>query len=111
MTPELRQQRRDFLVGGPCAVCGGPAHDVHEIIAGANRTAAVAERACWLRVCRPCHDAIQGAGVEYQLALKLVSDPGGFDLAAFCRAWRRPETAVDLRNLLRQVQFELINRR
>lgn len=114
MTPAERKEwaarRKDFVVRGPCCMCGGLAHDVHEILAGANRQAAFVERATWLRVCRTCHDRIQGRSVGYQLALKLLSDPQGWDLSAFCRAWNRAETAVDTGIVLSHVQQLLIER-
>ena len=111
MTPELKQQRRDFVVSHPCCVCGGLATDCHEILAGANRHASVKERACWLAVCRPCHDEIQGTEPEYQLAYKLLSDPEGFSLLKFCEAWRRPFTAVSAALLVSYVQTILLERR
>lgn len=110
MTPELRQQRRDYVVRGRCAVCGGVPHDVHEMLAGANRKAAVAEPACWLRVCRPCHDRIQGTAVDYQLAFKLLADPQNFNLDAFCTAWGRAPGAVILPYLVANVRQILIER-
>lgn len=111
MTPELRRQRADYLVAGRCAVCGGLAHDVHEIIAGANRQAAIKEPACWLRVCRTCHNVIQGLEVEYQLAVKLVSEPETFSLPTFCKAWRRAESAVNVELLVCHVRAELLLRK
>lgn len=106
---EWASRRADFLVRGSCAVCGFPPHDVHEILAGANRQAAFKERATWLRVCRPCHDAIQGVGVSYQLAMKFISDPAGFNIPAFCKAWNRPVSAVDTEDVLKYVRTLLVD--
>lgn len=108
MTPaekrEIKRRRADYLVGGPCAVSGQVPHDVHEILAGANRQAAWKEPACWLRVTREAHGTIQGIEVEAQLAFKLLNDPLNFDLDAFCRAWNRPRTAADDSKILNHVR-------
>lgn len=105
---EWTARRRDYVVQGPCAVCGGAATDCHEILAGANRQAAWVEPACWLRVCRPCHDAVQGRTVEYQLALKLLNDPHHFDLQAFCKAWGRAPSAIDGASLIEFIRLDLL---
>lgn len=101
---EWQKRRRDYLASGRCAVSGKIPHDLHEILAGANRQAAWKEPACWLRVTRDAHDTIQGIEVEAQLAFKLLNDPLYFDLDAFCKAWSRPRTAVDESKIIHHVR-------
>lgn len=72
------------------------------------RAISVKHPACWLRLCRECHDWVQGTEYEYQLALKLRSDPENFDLDKFCQVWQRPRTAVDLEKLIWFLQQELL---
>lgn len=103
--------RLDFLWERPvCCECGGAACDVHEILAGSNRQRAFTERCCWLRVCRECHDKIQGVSIVYQLALKLLSDPDGFDLVKFHEVWGRPATAITPAEVLDAVRTMLIRK-
>lgn len=71
--------RRKYLSDHGCAKCGRLAGDVHEIFAGCYRSAAFAEPAAWLALCRECHDLIQGIEWTQQLALKLIADPHNFD--------------------------------
>lgn len=104
--------RRAWLEAEPvCCLCGGWACDVHEILAGSHRRKAFVERACWLRCCRRCHGEVQGKSLSWQLALKFLSDPEGFNLTAFHQAWGRPATAVSPAEVLVDVQNELIRRR
>lgn len=102
--------RKQFLTECPeCAECGGQACDVHEILAGADRHKAFKERCCWLALCRRCHDELQGTDKIRQLALKLLQDPGHFDLISFHRIWCRPVTAItaaEVLEALRQVLYD-----
>lgn len=93
-----------------CCLCGGPACDVHELLAGAHRLRAFVERCCWLRVCRSCHDLLQHMPKHDQLALKLVTDPQNFDLLRFHEAWGRPPTAITAAEVLSAVRELLIRR-
>ena len=98
-------------MAGPCAVCGGRPSDCHEILAGSNRHKSFKERCCWLRVCRePCHSNVQGAFIPWQLALKLLNDPKGFDLEKFCETWGRPPSAVTAEDVLAALRLHLIGR-
>lgn len=74
-----------------CAVCQcwGVRLDVHEILAGAYRHRAFVEPACWLALCRQCHDKLQSTSITSQLAYKLLADPEHYDLAKFAEAWDR----------------------
>lgn len=108
-TAERDEERRHFVLNGPCANCGGRPTDCHEILAGSNRHKSYHERACWLRVCRePCHGVVQSADVPWQLALKLLNDPEGFDLKKFCEAWGRPPSAVATKDVFYALQVHLI---
>lgn len=86
-----------------CVVCGGAATDCHEILAGSHRHKAFVEPACWLAVCRLCHDQIQGSPVPRQLAYKLLYDPFHFDMAAFEAAWGRAVEWSDVVSNLHQL--------
>lgn len=111
MPRNKKEERRAFVLNGPCAVCGGRPTDCHEILAGSNRHKSYHERACWLRVCRePCHRIVQGAGIDWQLALKLLNDPKGFNLVKFHEAWDRPPTAMTAEDVLAALQRHLIER-
>lgn len=88
-----------YLDTFPCAVCGGPPSEIHEILAGTFRLRAFVEPACWLAVCRTCHNMVQGLKIPNQLALKLIADPATFDLVKFHKVWDRPLTAVTLRDI------------
>lgn len=107
------QERREFCKSGPCSNCGNSwdALDCHEILAGSNRHKSWWERACWLRLCRePCHRIVQGADIPWQLALKLLNDPEGFDLEKFHEAWDRPITAVTAEDVLVALRGHLISK-
>jgi len=107
---EWNPKRRAFLEEHLyCAECGGCATDCHEILAGAHRNKAFVERACWLRLCRRCHNKLQGTDLIYQLALKLLSDPSGFDLVKFHEVWGRPTTAITPAEVLEQIKRTLIH--
>lgn len=108
---KIDAERREFVLGGPCAYCGGRSTDCHEILAGAIRHKSYHERACWLRLCRePCHPIVQGSEIPWQLALKLLNDPEGFDLKKFNEAWGRPPTAVTAGDVLAALRLHLIER-
>lgn len=107
---EIRAWRRNYVVQGPCARCGGLAHDLHEILAGPHRTRSMCEPACLLRLCRQCHDEIQGADKEYQLALKLLADTQDFNLSKFCEVWGRAPCAIDAAGILAHLKHILIDR-
>jgi hypothetical protein len=102
--------RKVYVLRGPCALCGGIATDCHEIAAGASRRAAFTEHAAWLRVCRECHDTVQGASIPWQLALKLLNDPEYFDLRRFCEVWGRADTAIEAGTVLHHLQDILKSR-
>lgn len=107
-TEKMDLERREFVLNGSCAYCGGLPNDCHEILAGAIRHKSYHERACWLRVCRlPCHGIVQSADIPWQLALKLLNDPEGFDLVKFHEAWGRPPTAVTVDDVLYALQEHL----
>ena len=108
LADKFRYRRREFVLGGTCAGCGGRPVDCHEILAGSHRHNAYGERACWLRLCRPCHESLQGTSYVSQLALKLLNDPSGFDLLKFHEAWGRPETAITPAEVLEAVRDELM---
>ncbi len=111
MSQKIKKERREFVLSGDCALCGGRPTDCHEILAGAIRHKSYHERACWLRVCRLCHDIVQGAPMPWQLALKLLNDPKGFDLVKFCEAWGREPGAVTEKDVLWSLQLHLIKTR
>ena len=103
--------RLEFVAAGPCCICGGTAHDCHEIIGGtAHRMRAFVERCCWLRTCRTCHDELQGMSKPLQLALKLISDPEGFDRGRLLDVWGRPPTAITAEEILDELRNWLIER-
>lgn len=111
MTPEeVKEWRQNFVVQGPCCKCGGLPTELHEILPGKYRKKAMQSRACVLRVCRQCHDEIQGADMAYQLALKLLSDPKGFSIVDFCNVWGRPWTAVINEDIVIHLRDILIDR-
>ena len=97
-----------FVESGPCCLCGGTAHDCHEILAGSHRTAAFKERCCWLRTCRLCHPDLQGTPIVCQLGLKLLSDPEGYDLGRTLEVWGRAPTAITPGEVLDEVRQLLI---
>jgi hypothetical protein len=77
--------RKEFLEQFPiCCICGGPSQCVDEILRGKNRLRALVERACWLPACGLCNTGdLADPGywpVERKLAVKLLVDPGWFDL-------------------------------
>ena len=64
-----------------CERCGRrPSNDIHEILGGPLRMVARRHRSCILALCRPCHEAVQYWAKARQLALKMWSDPLGYDL-------------------------------
>lgn len=101
--------RLDWLWANPvCCRCGGAACDVHEILAGSHRMNAFVERCCWLRVCRLCHDVLQGTPIVEQMALKLLTDPEGYDLGRTLEVWGRAPTAITPGEVLDEVRKLLI---
>ncbi len=64
-------------------LCNELATDIHEIAGGPLRQKSRASRACILHLCRCCHDEMQNWPKWHQLAVKLYSDPKGYDLAAY----------------------------
>lgn len=108
---EWATPRRDFIDDGCCCLGGGRADDVHEIICGsAHRMNAFVERCCWLRVSRLRHDELQNMPIVDQLAIKLLTDPAGFDLGKFHQVWGRPVTAITADEVLEALRRELIAR-
>ena len=91
----MTRKRRRFLrkVAGPreafrqahhytCMACGcSGAGDVHEIARGPHRHAAMSEPACWLLLCRSCHEDMGAPDypIARQLALKQIRDAGNYD--------------------------------
>lgn len=73
--------------------------DIHEIARGSHRAEALHHRACWLRLCRACHEAIGDASawpVAAQLALKKVHDPQWYDRELVNRVrGRAPESITE----------------
>ena len=109
VTAERVKERKEFVLAGFCSLCGSRPHDCHEILAGSSRHKSYHERACWLRVCRtPCHGIVQGADIAWQLALKLLNDPEGFDLVKFCEAWGRTPQAATAGQVLYALRRHLI---
>lgn len=104
-------KRKEWLLEHPvCAVCGGAATDVHEILAGAHRQNAFKEPCCWLRLCRICHDFVQGSSILYQLALKVLSDPSNFNLKKVMQIWGRTPQAITSGEILSEVCRLIENR-
>lgn len=63
--------------------CKRQAVDLHEIVRGANRQKAIQYRACWLALCRACHELLGDYSIwppARQVALKLLRDPEHFDI-------------------------------
>lgn len=87
-----------------CANCGGPGADIHEMCGGmSTRVKAVQEPACWLLLCRKCHDLFHDPSewsLSRQAALKFLVDYDRFSLEAVCRVMGRAPTALTMRDLL-----------
>jgi hypothetical protein len=55
-----------------CAICQGPATEVHHIVSGtAGRARSLLNQNTWLSVCRPCHEQAEGAPYEIELMAKI----------------------------------------
>lgn len=70
---------RKIEPGEQCELCQDNASETHEICGGAHRQRAVRDRRAQIRVCRSCHDHIQGLPYELQLVLLLESKIAGIN--------------------------------
>lgn len=78
LAPHLDAYRAEFPI---CQVCGkAKGTDIHEVVRGAGRMKARAQRSLVIHVCRPCHDKIQPEQFLWQLARKFHATPELFDL-------------------------------
>jgi hypothetical protein len=77
-----------------CMMCGEPGTDVHEMARGPFRSHALDEPCAWLKLCRACHEEIDGLPVLLQLAIKFLSDPRNFDVRRLNKIRRRAENAI-----------------
>jgi cytochrome c553 len=80
--------------------------EVHEIARGPSRKQAVQERACWLLVCRRCHEELGDYSkwpLARQLALKLLQDREHFDLRKFNVIRGRAPNAITMREVNAQI--------
>ena len=84
--------------------CRRLGEDIHELIRGARRIKARAERSCILHLCRRCHDEIQDLPPVYHLAWKMLSN-SGYDLPTYIRVRGKGPNAVE------QFEVDLIVRR
>lgn len=81
-----------------CENCGRKqATDIHELFSAGRRHVARQHRSCILHLCRTCHEKLQHAPKALQLAIKLVSDPQGFDLLEFNRLY--PGMPVSMKDI------------
>lgn len=85
--------------------CKNLASEINEIARGGSRWAARQKRACILHMCSPCHRDLHGtwlrwfgeglAPVRHQLALKMLADPEGYDLAEVLKVKRLGPLAIE----------------
>lgn len=70
---EVDPHRRHYVDETPlCERCYAvKPTDCHEIAAGAHRHRAERRANCWLALCRPCHDVVQGRPFAEQFELKV----------------------------------------
>ena len=85
--------------------CGRIAVEIHEIAAGSHREKSRRSRACILNLCNTCHLRLQGLAYDYQLAVKLLADPEGFNLEEFCSVIGRADTAVTLADVAQHLEL------
>ena len=112
---ENREWRAAFVDEvGQCQVCEYvPANHgwakcnnlhVHEIAKGPCRAEALKHRACCLVVCDECNSGplcdYSIWPIERQLAVKLLTDPGHFDLLLFNEIRGRAPTAITIADLV-----------
>ena len=85
-----------------CWLCGvkaintwPPTLETHDIARGQNRDKAKSERCNLVRACQRCHQGrLDGMPVARQLAIKLLSDPDGYDLVRVNRLRNRADSAI-----------------
>lgn len=73
---------REIKSGEKCELCHDLATETHEIAGGSARHNSVYDRRGQIRVCRSCHETIQGIPCELQIALKVDAM-----IAAINEAW------------------------
>ena len=82
-----------------CWICGAYGTQCHEIPRGVHRKAATMFREAWLALCPVCHQQVDDYSVwpiARQAAVKLLKDPGFFDLSILCQLRGRAKTALTL---------------
>lgn len=95
-----------------CECCGRrkPANElaVHEIIGGAFRVRALDKLFATLVICQiGCHAKVQNENKPRQLARLFLNRPSDFDLPAFLKLWCRAPNAIELDEVLREVDLIL----
>ena len=93
-----------------CQCCSKAlATDLHEIARGADREESLKHAATWLALCGTCHEAMDDYAqwpITRQLALKLVSDPGRFDLPLINRIRGRALDAITLSDVVKHLRMK-----
>lgn len=87
--------QRCWLCGTAAINTWPPRLEIHHIVRGPNRKKATGERCALIRTCPLCHEKrLDGMDVTAQLAIKLRSDPGGYDRVRVNRLRKRADEAV-----------------
>ena len=93
-----------------CMLCNKKlSTDVHEIARGTYRAQAKLKPSCWLTLCRGCHSAMDDYStwpITRQLALKLIVDPGRFDLAEVNEVRGRAIDAISLAEVVQHLDLK-----
>ena len=107
VAPERKAYSAEFLI---CQCCNKrKAVDVHEIARGSHRAKAVVDPATWLALCRQCHEELGDYSkwpIVRQLALKLVNDPGRFDLGRINEIRGRSDGAITLEDVSQYLEVK-----
>lgn len=106
MKPVRDEFKMEFYI---CMKCmQAMSTDCHEIARGSYRHNAKLHRCTWLALCRKCHDDLGDQRewpITRQLALKLLRDPGGFDLAAFNKIRDRDDDAITMSEIVKHLEL------